>query len=75
MKSLTFGNPVQNTTPTALSTKPSTPLETLQPVLIKHLLFMRYQTDQVEYARYALNWYADLMKDFPEIDLFAGVTK
>ena len=66
---------MQNTTPTALSMKPFLLPATLQPVLIKHLLFMRYETNQVEYAQYALNWYADLMKDFPEIDLFAGVEK
>lgn len=49
----------------------------LQPDLVKHLISMRYGTDkttpQAEYARGALESYKAMFKDFPEIDLVAGV--
>ena len=48
----------------------------LQPHLVEHLIAMRYgtATEQPEYAREALKFYQNLMKDFPEIDLKANIS-
>jgi len=50
----------------------------LQKPLVEHLIAMRYgtekTTEQPEYAREALMFYQNLMKDFPEIDLKANIS-
>ena len=50
----------------------------LQPHLAEHLIAMRYgterTTEQPEYAREALKFYQDLMRDFPEIDLMENIS-
>ena len=52
--------------------------EILQPHLTEHLIAMRYgtemTTEQPEYAREALKFYQDLMRDFPEIDMMKHIS-
>jgi len=59
---------VQNTIPQTSLPPPCTPRETLRIRLIDHL--MRIKHVDIEYARYALAQYADLL---PWMDLGAGV--
>lgn len=77
MKSSTDGVLANNATPTTSSPPRSSLPATLLPDLGRHLIAMRYgtahTTPQAEYARGALTWYADLFREFPEIDLMKHI--
>ena len=50
------------------------PLETLVADLVKHLLWIRFDLNQTDYARSALKYYDDLLKPVG-IDLMEEVRK
>lgn len=58
---------MQNNSQSKQSTKHSTQLETLLPDLIKHLMWIRFDLNQIEYARSALDFYAELLKDYVDL--------